>query len=314
MIQHGLSKHPEAQKWKKVEALVMEAEPTLREIDGRRFGPAWKLARSKFDKEKANEASEEAKKAKPKLIEAEQVHQEAKTFVLPTPGQANTPQALMFTFNMGDMLSKAEAERRKSEGIGSKMLPDGSKLEAEKANRRRGEAAKRKNAIHTVKICLNELLDGSKSYLQLCNAIASYGGVEATEVLKEATGIILDMQSHFMSAKLIKNKLKSRYGDQFEKLIEAIWKLSISKNGQIVMPKGWEKLPLPVDLNTNSGNPAENPCKMGHSSHHLLPLQLQLTYLLLQVCFLLLPLQLQLAPLLLQLMLLRLVNCLKTGS
>jgi hypothetical protein len=43
----------------------MEAEPALGEMDGRRFGPAWKLARSKFDKEKANEASEEAKKSKP---------------------------------------------------------------------------------------------------------------------------------------------------------------------------------------------------------------------------------------------------------
>ncbi|HKM49583.1 MAG TPA: hypothetical protein VJZ75_00225 [Candidatus Bathyarchaeia archaeon] len=153
------------------------------------------------------------------------------------------------------MLSKAEAERRKSEGTGSKMLPDGSKFEAEKskqeANRRKEEATKRKDAIHTVKTYLNELMDGSKSFLQIGNAIASYGGNEATKVLKEATGIILDMQSHFMPRKLIKTKLKIRYGEQFGKLIEAIWKLSTRKDGQIDMQKGWEKLPLPVDLNTN---------------------------------------------------------------
>jgi hypothetical protein len=62
----------------------------------------------------------------------------------------------MFTFNMGDLLSKAEAERRKD------------------------KATRRREAVRPVKTYLNELMDGSRSYLQLSDAIAYYGEIEAT--------------------------------------------------------------------------------------------------------------------------------------
>jgi hypothetical protein len=85
------------------------------------------------------------------------------------------------------------------------------------------------------------------------------------------------MQSHSMPAKLIKTKLKSSYGDQIEMLIEAIWKPKRQKSDT----KSLETLPLSINLNTNSGNPAEQQVKMDLNNRLLLPLQLQLAYLLL---------------------------------
>jgi hypothetical protein len=65
------------------------------------------------------------------------------------------------------------------------------------------------------------------------------------------------MLTHSMTATLIKTRLKLVYGEQIEELGGAIWQLATSKNGQIIMEKGWETLQLHMNLNTNSGNRIE---------------------------------------------------------
>lgn len=122
---------------------------------------------------------------------------------------------------------------------------------------RRREAAMSRRAAKTVKQYLDELMDGTRSHLQLADAIANYAGKEAASVFEEATGIILDMLTHCMAPKLIKLKLKNRFNEPFESLVEAIMDLNGTQqgtqNGQIKLQKEWKKLPLPINLNTNSG-------------------------------------------------------------
>jgi hypothetical protein len=124
-----------------------------------------------------------------------------------------------------------------------------------------------------VKKYFKELLNGVKSYDQIDHAIANYAGEGVIDVLRRVTDIVWETQSHSKPDKLIKSKLKSRYGDEFEGLVGVFVGVSTSKNGQITMPKDWKKLRLPVILNTNSENPAEEQGQNGFETR-LLPQQI----------------------------------------
>jgi uncharacterized protein YhdP len=125
----------------------------------------------------------------------------------------------------------------------------------------------RREGAKVVKKYLTELLNGANSHDQIADAIANYGGQAANDVFKGAINTILEMQSHNMPANLIKTALKLSYGEEFSELVAGIFKLSTSKNGQITMQKGWQKQPLPVNLNSNSGTPVEKSEQNGSKQH-----------------------------------------------
>jgi hypothetical protein len=118
-------------------------------------------------------------------------------------------------------------------------------------------AKRRREAAKVVGAYMKELLNGANSYSQITHAIAKYAGKGAIDVFNAATATILEMQRASMPASLIKTSLKSSYGEEFDELVAAIGALATSKNGKIRMQNGWKRMPLPVSLNTNSGNHAE---------------------------------------------------------
>jgi hypothetical protein len=95
---------------------------------------------------------------------------------------------------------------------------------------------------------------------------------EGKALLERVAGLIIDLQRAYLPASLICVRLTGDFGLDFEDIVVAFGRL-VDDSG--AMPKGWEKLKLPMNLNVDPAKGSETPSKEGTSSPPQVPLMPQ---------------------------------------
>jgi len=164
--------------------------------------------------------------------------------------------------------SRGASERLSTPKIGSGVA---SKTLAEEAR------ALRALAKQAYKVC-KTMIEKGVTYLQLLAAVEMVVGSEGRGLLERVVTLIMGLQKACLPASLICVRLTGDFGTDFEGLVVAFGRL-VDDSG--AMPKGWEKLKLPMNLNTNpekhDQKGSETPSKEGTTSPQQVPLNSQVS-------------------------------------
>jgi hypothetical protein len=239
MIKHGLVQLPTAQKWDEVKEAVLVAEPTLAQLSMQQIGRLWASARKRFSKTTSSEKSELVTPDIQLVGDSTEVVTrvdklgEDPTKVVKAVGQpVGAPvQVNVYTGSGGQ---KGVGNGLGGVGQELKGLPDKSLVVAKIAK--------------GVEKVVNSMLKKQVTYLGLVAAASEIVGPEAKVLLEQVTRVILELQKQFYPANLIEMRVGREFGTSFKELIGSYGRV-VDASG--AMPKGWEKLKLPMILNTN---------------------------------------------------------------
>jgi hypothetical protein len=126
-------------------------------------------------------------------------------------------------------------------------------------------------AKETYKTC-KTMIERGVTYLQLHAAVEMVVKSEGKALLERVAGLIIDLQRAYLPASLICVRLTGDFGTDFEDIVVAFGRL-VDASG--TMPKGWEKLKLPMNLNVDPAKGSETPSKEATSSPQQVPLKPQ---------------------------------------
>jgi hypothetical protein len=126
-------------------------------------------------------------------------------------------------------------------------------------------------AKETYKTC-KTMIERGVTYLQLLAAVEMVVKSEGKALLERVAGLIIDLQRAYLPASLICVRLTGDFGTDFEDIVVAFGRL-VDDSG--AMPKGWEKLKLPMNLNVDTAKGSETSSKEGISSPQQVPLKPQ---------------------------------------
>src|SRR5208337_453909 len=87
-------------------------------------------------------------------------------------------------------------------------------------------------------------------------------------LLEQVTRVILELQKQFYPASLIEMRVGREFGTSFKELIDSYGRVADDSGA---MPRGWEKLKLPMILVNAVGKGSETPSKEGSSTSQQLP-------------------------------------------
>jgi hypothetical protein len=116
------------------------------------------------------------------------------------------------------------------------------------------------------------MIERGVTYLQLLAAVEMVVKSEGRGLVERVTGLIIDLQRAYLPASLIQVRLTGDFGTDFEDIVVAFGRL-VDDSG--AMPKGWEKLKLPMNLNVDPAKGSETPSKEATSSPPQVPLMPQ---------------------------------------
>jgi len=126
-------------------------------------------------------------------------------------------------------------------------------------------------AKQTYKVC-KTMIARNITYLQLLPAVEMVVEIEGKGLVERVVALILTLQRTCLPASLICVRLTGDFGTDFEDLVGAFGRL-VDDSGS--MPKGWEKLKLPMNLNVDPAKGSETSSKEGISSPQQVPLKPQ---------------------------------------
>jgi hypothetical protein len=264
MIEHCLKPNPNAEKWNEVKLSLFKVKPEVENWDTSYVGRAWGVAKAHF----------KPRKPLGKPLEVAEVMPEGLQGALslaskPQKGLTPPGSPVQVNFYVGKDGSGGTSVQQG--GTSTTHTPPNtasrmtSKTVAEQAK------ALRALAKETYKTC-KTMIERDVTYLQLHAAVEMVVKSEGRGLVERVTGLIIDLQRAYLPASLICVRLTGDFGTDFEDIVVAFGRL-VDDSG--IMPKGWEKLKLPMNLNVDTAKGSETPSKEATSSPQQVPVKPQ---------------------------------------
>jgi hypothetical protein len=263
MIKYGLVQLPTAEKWDEVKDAVLAAEPSLAQFSVFQLGRWWASARKKFTEATSSKSQlgvVDSTKIVTQLVEDPTKVVEKQLGVVAQP--VTSPGApVQVNVNIGSDSSKLVNPG--IGGVGSQLGEVGGKLKGLP-----DQAMIVSKIAKGVEKVVNSMLKKNVSYLGLVAAASEIVGPEGKVLLEQVTRTILELHKQFYPVELIQMRVGREFGATFKELIGSYGKVV---NGSGEVPKGWEKLKLPVILDTDTEKDSKTPPKEGSSTSQQLP-------------------------------------------
>jgi len=248
MIEHCLKPNPNAEKWKEVKDSLLPVRPEVGDMSDQFVGRAWREAKEKFKSTKSPDKSlEDQSSPLTKPLEVTEVVPEGLTGALSVTSkspQGLTPPSspLQVNFYVGKDGSGGTTGQHEDT---TKVLPppnSGTQV----TNKALAEQAKalRTLAKRTNKVC-KTMIEKGITYFGLLPAVEMVVGKNGRGLIERVAALIIDLQRTNLPGSLICVRLSSDYGIDFSDLVVAFGRL-VNDSGE--MPRGWEKLKLPMNL------------------------------------------------------------------
>jgi hypothetical protein len=264
MIEHCLKPNPNAEKWNEVKDILLHAMPKVDDMDPSLVGTAWREAKKRF---KAHTSTDMSHSMPLEVTEVIPEGLQGALSIASKPQQGLTPPGSPVQVNINIGKDGSGGTSVGSDGTSTTHTPPNtasrmtSKTVAEQAK------ALRALAKETYKTC-KTMIERDVTYLQLHAAVEMVVKSEGKALLERVAGLIIDLQRAYLPASLICVRLTGDFGTDFEDIVVAFGRL-VDASG--AMPKGWEKLKLPMILTNDVGKSSETASKEGTTSPQQVP-------------------------------------------